>query len=171
MFRLIGAVLLVLGTGICGLSSVLRLRQRARILSGLTLALEIMQSEICERMTPLPELVAQLAGDMEEPVRSFFRRLQSRMEQLGEVRFYEIWKKAVENSPELLLTVPEQRALCELGHSLGRYNLEQQRGAILYVHRKMETFARRAEEERIRNSRTNAFLGVAAGVFAVMILL
>ena len=39
------------------------------------------------------------------------------------------------------------------------------------VRRRMETYLKRAEEERDRDSKLHAFFGVAAGLFAVTILL
>ena len=55
--------------------------------------------------------------------------------------------------------------------SLGRYDIGEQRSAIAYAERRMDEFLHKAEADREKNSKVHAFLGVAAGVFAVVILL
>ena len=172
MMGAIGAVLLISGTAAYGLCGVLRLRARSRNLAALTCALTVMQSEICDRLTPMPELLSQLSEEAEQPVNLLFKNAQIRMnENLGGMSFAAIWKRAVAETPELLLTEREQSVLYELGLSLGRYNAAEQKSALEYARRRMEDFARKADIERDTNSKLHAVLGVAAGVFAAVILI
>ena len=85
--------------------------------------------------------------------------------------FAAIWRRSVETTPELLLTEQETQTLAELGFSLGRYDAKEQSNALSYTIRRMEIFLQKAEAQRDKDSKTQAFLGVAAGVFAVIILL
>ena len=101
----------------------------------------------------------------------FFHRVAQEMATLGIQSFYFLWKTAVEQSRELELTEGERQTLIDLGRSLGRYDTEEQRSAFSYTQRRLEDYLRKAEEERSRQGRVHAVLGIAVGVFVVIILL
>jgi stage III sporulation protein AB len=106
-----------------------------------------------------------------EPVRAFFRNVRRSLGGLGDMALYELWGRAVEETPELLLTEEEVSALRETPRALGRYDIAEQRDALLRAERRFEAFARRAAEKRDADSKTRAFIGAAVGVFAALLLL
>ena len=57
MIRLLGAALVIGATGTMGALGVLSLRRRVRVLEGLIVSLQLMESEICSRMTPMREVL------------------------------------------------------------------------------------------------------------------
>jgi len=120
----------------------------------------------------MPELLHQLSEEAEYPAGELFKNAQEKMRAaIGGVSFAIIWRQAVQTTPELMLTREEQSVLCELGLSLGRYNADQQKNALQYTQRRMEDFRQKADAERDSKSKMHAFLGVAAGIFAVVILI
>jgi stage III sporulation protein AB len=159
------------GTTAWGLDGMMKLRGRCKSLSALTAALGVMRSEICDRLTPISELAEMLGREAQYPADMFFRNLREGMGELGCARFSSIWQNAVTGTPQLQLSAREALTLSELGVSIGRYNVDEQREALLYVQGKMEEYAAGAERAREANSKLRVFLGVAAGVFAVVILL
>ena len=171
MLSALGAVLIIGATAALGFSSMWRMGARVKILTGLITALETMKSEVCDRLTPIPELLEQLAREADAPVDRFFQRVAEQMGTIGLRSFYLIWKTAVENSGDLELLEAEKQTLIDLGRSLGRYDTEQQREAFSYAHRRLETYLRRAEEDRAKGGRVHAVLGIAVGVFVVIILM
>ena len=54
---------------------------------------------------------------------------------------------------------------------MGRYNVDEQRGALLRAERQLEEMARKARAQCESNLKMRAFLGVAAGIVAVVILI
>lgn len=171
MIRLIGAVLITAGTAAWGVMGVLSLRSRVNSLSALVSALGVMKSEICDRLTPMPELLRQMSREAAYPASLLFKNAAEKIPSIGVKPFSSIWRQAVAGTPELLLTPAEELVLTELGVVLGRYDVSEQRSAISYAERRMEDFLRRAEADRDKNSKVRAFLGIAAGVFAIVILL
>jgi stage III sporulation protein AB len=171
MIRLIGAVLITAGTAAWGLLGVFRLRSRVKSLNAIVSALGVMKSEICDRLTPMPELLKLLGNEATYPASQLFKNAADKIPSLGSKPFSSIWGQAVLETPELLLTTQEELVLKELGMSLGRYDTGEQKNAIQYAERRMDEYTRKAETERERNSKVHAFLGVAAGLFAVVILL
>jgi stage III sporulation protein AB len=171
MIRILGAVMMIFGASAWGILGVVRLRERVRSLSAITAALGIVRCEICERLTPVPELFVMMGKEAQYPASALFRRAERKMSELGIATFPQIWRLAVSETPELLLRPREATALSDLGLTLGRYNADEQRREIDYMKRRFEGFLRDAETERQRDSKMHALLGIAAGVFCVMILL
>jgi stage III sporulation protein AB len=171
MIRIIGAVLITAGAAAWGFLGVVRLRTRAKSLTALASALGAVKSEICDRLTPMPELLEQMEAEATYPANLLFKNASEKLSSLGNKPFSAIWGQAVKATPELLLTPSEELVLTELGLSLGRYDITEQKSAISYAQRRMEEYSRKAEAEREKNSKVHAFLGVAAGIFAVVILL
>ncbi len=171
MIRWIGAALVIAATGGMGLMGVWRLRRASQALEGLIASLQIMESEICTRMTPMREVLELLGKTAPQSVRGLYRRALGGMGELGMRSFYSIWASAVRASRELALGEDEERVLTELGLCLGRYDVREQAEAISRVRRRLEPALLRAEEQRRRDTKLHAFFGLASGLFAVMILL
>lgn len=171
MIRLFGALLITAGTAAWGLMNVFRLRRRVVCLQSLAGAVGLMASEICAALTPMPELLRRLSDDAAYPASCLYKNASEKMSALGDKPFSSIWTRAVRETPELLLTSEESLALEELGLFLGRYDVDEQKSALRRAQRRIEDFERRAEAERVRNSKVYGFLGFAAGVFAVVVLL
>ena len=171
MLKLIGAILLIAGTASCGIVGAMKLKRRSDSLSSILSALSMMKSEICDRLTPLPELVEMLREDGQYPASALFTNVYSNMAQLGSTQFSTIWSRAVNKTPELMLNDRERTVLSELGKSLGKYNIEEQRSAILYAADRFSDYLKKAEASCAESSKMRAALGVAAGIFAVAILI
>lgn len=171
MIQLLGAVLLLSGAVGFGLKGVARLRGRARTLAAMVSSLELLQSEICDRLTPMPELLELLEQEATYPASAFYGGVRRRMKDLGEESFPEIWRKAVSETPSLTLDAQDKLILSELGVSLGKYDAAEQAGAIGSARRRLETLAAQAAAERDRDSKLHAALGVAAGIFAIVLLI
>lgn len=153
-----------------GMSGAIKLRHRVRSFSALISALEIMKSEICDRLTPMPELLERLASESDSPADIFFRKCISKMSELGICSFSSIWKSAVHQTPELGLRGMELSVLTDLGSVLGRYDSEEQKSALTYAIRRLEVFLHKAEGEYSTQGKVKAVLGLAAGLMLVIIL-
>lgn len=171
MIRLMGALLVIGSAGAMGYLGASALKRRARVIEGLILSLQLMESEICSRMTPMREVLEMLSSSAPQEVRGLYRRAVGGMSALGRCSFYTIWKNAVADSRELRLRPEESELVSELGLCLGRYDVHEQAAAIDRLRRRLELILKRAEAERDRDCRLHAFLGLASGIFAVIILL
>ena len=171
MIKAFGVILVICGTSAWGVFGVLRLWRRCRILAELTGAVGAIRSEITTRLTPVPELISRLASETGEPVRSFFTSIVTRLGDIGEYTLYEIWYDALTNTPELLLLGDERDALREVPRALGRYDLEEQRLALSHTEQQLEQFRQRACDARVRDSKIKGTIGVAAGLFIVLLLI
>lgn len=171
MFKIIGAAIIVVCTTAFGFGGVMRLGSRVRNLQSLIMALEVMKNEICERLTPMPELLEMLSKETDAPINRIFKSCYKQMTALGSQSFYFIWKAAIEGTDGLELTADETKTLTDMGHVLGRYDTQEQRAAFSYATRRLEGFLRYAVDEKRSQGKVQAALGVAAGIFVVIILI
>ena len=171
MIRGVGALLVICATGAMGLLGTAGLRRRAAAIGGITVSLELMENEICSRMTPMRDVLDMLSRTAPVSARGLYRRACEGMSAIGRCSFYAVWRGAVETSRELRLRPEEAETLAELGLCLGRYDVKEQAEAISRVRRRMEVYLKRAEEERDRDGKLHAIFGVVSGLFAAIILL
>ena len=148
MLRLVGALLLTAGAAGLGLCAAGQLGDRVRSLRSLVGGLEILKRELSFRRTAMPELMERTARQAGEPARYLFARCRDHLEELGERSFGQIWVRAVEAEPELLLTREERAVLAELGQVLGRYDADGQIAALERAEEGLKVCLARAEEDR-----------------------
>ena len=171
MIKLIGAAVILISSALSSVRAVKRLGDRVRSMQSICASLEIMKSEIGSRLTPIPEIFELLAEQADQPARALYKNASKQMDRLGELSLSAIWKNAVESTPELRLTDTEKLTLCEVGMCLGRYDPQDQQIMLDRAAGRFESYRKRAEEDRQRNFKTQAYLGVISGVFIVIVLL
>lgn len=171
MFRLIGAILVAGGAAAAGLLAAGRLKTRSEALSGLITSIDVIQSEIFFRLTPLPELIKLLEAQSAEPVKTLFSNCLKHLGDLGRRPFSAIWKQAVEESGSLELKPGERKTLTELGTVLGRYDAEGQIKAIAYIRRRLENDLDASLREKENQGKLYRTLGAVTGAAVVIILL
>jgi len=169
--KALGAVMIIAAASVWGILGAMRLSARVKSLTTLIAGLNFMQSEMMTRLTPLPEVCRKAAQNAREPAKTLFQNVCAGLKSLGERQFSDIWRDAVDSTPELLLTEPERDALHELGSGLGRYGIDQQVALFEQVRKRLEDLLKSAESDREKNSRVYVSFGAAAGLFLVLILI
>ena len=170
MLRWMGAVLIVLSSGLISMNEVIRSHQRIRALKALSEALAAMRGELSERHIPLPELSERLALRQKQPAAEFFGTVSVNLLR-RELPFSAAWEMALRETEPLCLLPEEQQAMENLGRKLGRSNLAQQTEAILATEKKLALFLELEEREHMKKSRLRAALGVGAGAMLAILLL
>lgn len=171
MLKLLGALLLIIGAASLGFGAAAQLTARVTGLRSLTAALEQMERELAFRLTPMPELLGRLAQQAQQPASMFFARCRENMNTLGERTLGEIWREALEQEPDLLLSREEHQVMRALGDVLGRYDGEEQRVALRAASADLGRYMKQAENERNRMGRVYGALGLGAGAMLVILLL
>ena len=155
MIRALGAALVAFGALWAGWRAVEELRGRVRAAEAVIDGLELLEQELWERGTALPELLEDLSSRTREPASALFSRCAR------------AWLTA-----ELAELSPEGRAaLLPLGEVLGRYEADGQRAALKRAEEALERERERAEKERDRMGRVYQTLSLAGGAFLVILLL
>ena len=142
MIRMLGAVCLAAGPVWLGMSAAAELAHRERALGALCAGLELMERELALRLTPLPQLMEELAHRTEEPARRLFSACRRALDGLERETFAHAWRRLTDQLP----VSPGAR-------------------------RELEGLRARAGEERLRLGKVYGALGVTAGAFLVILLL
>lgn len=170
MIRLIGALLTAAGGAFWGFAAARRLRRRARVLRQLAGAMEQMEREISFRLTPMPELMEELAAAYPPPVGTLFANCRRGLEDLGERSLAEIWRTALADT-DLDLEGRGAAVLDELGEVLGRFEESSLRAALARAGAQLTREAELAREEAENRGRMYQTLGLASGGLVVILLL
>ena len=119
MIRMLGAVCLAAGPVWLGMSAAAELAHRERALGALCAGLELMERELALRLTPLPQLMEELAHRTEEPARRLFSACRRALDGLERETFAHAWRRLTDQLP---VSPEAKRALYPLGEVLGRYD-------------------------------------------------
>ena len=169
MLRILGAVLLLAGSAALGLAAVRRLEGRVTALRALTESLDRMERELEFRLPPMKELLGETARKAREPAAGFFRACAEGVDKLQGQPLSELWGQMAREKLPALKTC-DLEALLSVGAILGRYDAEGQRKAMSAARAELAGFLSAAVEERRRQGRVYGALGMAAGVFLVILL-
>ena len=165
-----GALLTVGGGAFLGFDTHRRLRRRARVLRQLAGAREQMDREIAFRLTPMPQLMEELAADYPPPVGTLFANCRKGMKELGERSLAEIWRQALADTP-LDLEGRAAGILDELGEVLGRFEESGLRSALARAVAELTREGDLAREDGEKRGRMYQVLGLAWGGLLVILLL
>lgn len=171
MLRMMGAVLLVGGTGAFGLGQALRLHRRAETLRRLSCAVADMRREIALRQTPMPELLSRMEKTQPPPVQALFSRTGYLLGELGSRSFALIWRQAAEETLRGVLRREELFTVEEIGSWLGRYDAQQQSAALDRVQSQLDEFAIAAASAAKKDGKVKTALGLAAGACSAILLM
>ena len=125
MTHLLGALLIAAASVALGFSYVKEEKRRLQALRSAERMLKTMAGELETRLTPLPELISQLACRCDGAAAAFAEDLNLRLCHLGEREFSALWAESVEVAFDML-SGEEREMLSALGLCLGRYELERQ---------------------------------------------
>lgn len=167
-FRWIGAILIVTSCTACGFSIAAGKRKEEQLLLHLLSILQLMEAELQYRLTPLPDLCHMAATETKGCLRNVFVNLHIELCRQKLPDAGSCMAAAIGKSGELPSRI--RRILSQLGHSLGRYDLEGQLQGIRAVRRRSEdslASIRKNRDERLRSYQT---LGICAGAALAIIL-
>lgn len=168
-YKWIGAILIIASCSGYGFLIAAGKRREERLLYQLENILQFMENELNYHLTPLPELCRKAAGEAKGTLCTVFLNL-----------FRELsWQKlpdagscmyaAIQRSGDIPARV--RRLLVQLGHTLGRFDLDGQLQGIQAVRNRCaeaQTSLRKNRDERLRSYQT---LGICAGSALAIILI
>lgn len=162
-----GAALIVTGCGGFGVSMAAAARQEERQLVQLLHALELMESELQYRLTPLPELCAMAARETGGCMSRLFRQLSDLMARCSHSDVRSCMHDALGSQEGLSRRI--RRHLQYLGKSLGRFDLPGQLQGIRAVRNACEADVQALRSNREVRLRSYQTLSLCAGAALVIL--
>jgi len=160
-FKCIGAILVLCGCSFAGFSMCAAYRREERQLRQLLSALDYMVCELQYRVTPLPELCRQAADHRDGFVGQLFFNLAAELEAQVSPDVQCCLAAAAARSGTLSGRLEE--AICILGSSLGRFDLQGQLQGLETVRTYCRTQLDQMAEGRDTRLRSYQTLGLCAG--------
>ena len=166
--RVAGALMVILSCSVFGFSMAGSLRKRAEFLHSLVNLLTVMRNELCASLLPVRDVLGMLSQNGNGSARVFFERC---LLQLEECDFKTAWTAAALGGRVWGMADEECRMLAELGGVIGRYEAEKQRELIDRTAEYFERRARFADEEKRRQYKLRAALGIGSGLMLAILMI
>ena len=160
-YKWIGAILVIAGCGGLGCSIASKYRQKERQLRQLMDALRYMESELQYRLTPLPELCRYAGKACSGILRDVFLNLSRELNWQTAPDACSCMNAALKRSRDLPPSL--RRLLLQLGHTLGRFDLQGQIKGLQSVQASCETELDKLAQNRDIRLRSYQTLGLCAG--------
>lgn len=171
MLKGIGALLIMASAAGIGTSFGRDLKGRCMELRMLKQMIYMLRGEIKYTKTPLTEAFASIAVRMKEPFGSFLEQTAIQMESQEEENFGELWKSQIKRwLSKTCLKREDREQLGNLGEVLGYLDLEMQLSSIDLYLEQLELGIREAQEAALTKQKLYQSLGVAGGIFLVILL-
>ncbi|MBQ8184748.1 MAG: stage III sporulation protein AB [Lachnospiraceae bacterium] len=171
MLKLLGSLLVLACSAGLGVAGSMDLKRHCMELRLLKQAVYMLRGEIKHAKAPLPEAFGALAGRMASPFSEFFANLAQGLVS-GEGRsLKELWEKEIRESlKQSTLRRDEKQRFQQLGEGLGYLDLEMQMSTIELYLEQLEGDIARAQEELQTKQKLYQSLGIAGGIFLVILL-
>lgn len=169
MMELLGKIFLFVGCSALGVYRGERLRLRRACLQSFRRSLETMGRELSFSLCPLEELLKRVEAESDGIVQQFYSACRLHFAESGKESWMASWQAAIQ-SIELPLQESDRRALQEVGVLLGRYDAESQRQGLEAMLVRWASLVETAQEEERRLVRVYTTVGVAVGLFCVILL-
>lgn len=170
MTHLLGALLIGAASAALGFSYVKEEKRRLQALRSAEQMLKTMAGELKTRLTPLPELISQLACRCDGAAAAFAKALNLRLCHLGEREFSALWAESVEDAFNIL-SGEEREMLSALGLCLGRYELERQLTELSLALDRLSQAIERRNAALPEKKRLGLGLAWAGGALLVIVLI
>ena len=162
-FKLIGAILIIAGSGSFGFLISLSHKRTVRIMKEFMAAIEYIVCELRYRMPPLPDVLKQTAENSTGTIQKFFTILADELE--GQVSpnvscCVEAALTQIKDMPDIV-----RKGILLLGQTMGKFDIEGQLRGLNNVYQEcsimLTTFANN-QEVRLRSYQTLALCAGAA---------
>lgn len=172
MLKILGSILVMLCSAGLGAAGSMDLKRHCMELRFLKQAVYMLRGEIKYSRAPLPEAFGALSERLPAPLSEFFAHLAEELSRMEGQNLGEVWRQEIGRSLKGgCLKKEEKQKLQNLGESLGYLDLEMQLSTIdLYLEQLDEDMILAKEEIRTKQKLYQG-MGIAGGIFLVILLI
>jgi len=171
MLKLMGSMLVLLCSVGLGMAGAGELKAHCMELRLLKQAIYMLRGEVKYAKSTLPEAFGMLAVRVGPPFAGFFGNLEQELAWQQGRSFRDLWDEEIERSlGKSTLRREELEKLKRLGEGLGYLDLEMQLATIELYLEQLEEDISKAGQELHTKQKLYRSLGMAAGVFLVILL-
>lgn len=168
-YKWIGAILIITSCSGCGFAIAAGKRREEKLLLQLMDILQLIERDLKYRLTPLPELCRIAAGESKGVLSTVFINLFRELNWRKQPDAGSCMYVAIQRSGDIPTKV--RRLLVQLGHTLGRFDLDGQLQGIQSVQKRCEDILENIRKHRDEQLRSYQTLGICAGAALAIILI
>lgn len=171
MLKLLGAIVIVVGSSGLGFSLSQELIYRHKELKRLKRWLLYLHSQIRYQNTNLATAFYDVASKADHLFGEFFEQVSKQMQQFDGDEFSVIWKRQIEKSfAKSHLKKEDKEKLCNLGDTLGCLDKQMQLDTLDYYIEQLDLDIVQASENIKNNTKLYRSLGVMGGILITLII-
>lgn len=172
MVKMSGAVLLLLGAAGFSFSICMEQKKRLLLLKSIKEMYRLLQNEICYTALPLPEIFKAVSEKIQTPYKEALLSVSINMDYEKGENFSHVWKKEMESMlAGAPLTISQKEVLLRFPECMGMHESKGQAKALDGYIWELDRMIMQQEEEGKSKNKVIMSLGIAAGLFTVIILL
>lgn len=166
-----GILLTGIGGAGTGIAMGMRYRDRLRLLEDLQKMISLLKGEMLYANEPLEEAFFHVGEKKDSPLSPFFLKIAEKMEKREGESFYGMWKQEIEGLDKAIpLSKEDKRQLKDFGENLGYLDSAMQERTILLYQERLEGEITYLREHLREKNRLYASLGIAAGLFLIIVM-
>lgn len=171
MFKIAGALLIIVAGGALGFLVARNYARRPQELRALQSALSLLETEIVYAATPLAEALDQVGRRSEPCVSALFARAGAALAAYAGTTVQEAWARALDGYyPDSCLRPEDLAVLQSIGKVLGVSDRQDQAKHLRLARERLRAQIVKAENEAHHNVRLWRYLGLFAGLATVLML-
>lgn len=171
MLKGIGAVLIILSSGLLGIMLSGKYSLRPKELRKLRFSLQLLETEIVYGSTPIPYACYNVGCKSDKPWSQFFHSVSR---SLLERRFFsmeEAWNEGIaECLSNSYINLADKELLRNFGRIIGKSDTEDQKKHFKLIYAQLEHQEKIAEDERKNNEKMYKSMGFLVGAALLIIL-
>lgn len=172
MWKIIGCILILFGSGACGFYGVEHMRKRLQELESVKKYTIFMKGEIRYGNRTIPEMLIQMERKAVGNWKKFFGNAGRLLEHKDAGTLSQIWGEMISmHLKTSYLTKEEKKEWKELGDSLGYLDKEMQINLLEIYEEHIKEYIRLEKEKIYSQSKMYQILGIVSGVFLVVIFI
>lgn len=167
--KVLGFILVTISSAICGLCYCAQKSERLDDLNSFCLMFELMQGEITNRLSPIPELSHSISSRASGKARSFLNTLSLNLSLLGEKNFETIWCESYK-ACGTQLNSSETESVLALGKIIGRYDAQTQCEGIHNTIALLRSSLEKERSELPQIKKLSVSVSMSLGAFLAILL-
>ncbi len=172
MFKMVGAILIIIGSGITGLIIARNYSLRPQQIRYLRNGMQMLETEILYGLTPLPEALRRIGQRLPFPIGQFYLRTSELLTHGEGLPAFEAWEIALRDLQDnSALLAEDLDILYYFGQSLGGSDRQEQEKNLRLVLEQLRQLEIKAEELKVKNKKLWQYLGFSLGAVVVLILI
>lgn len=171
MFKLAGALVIILSCGLTGMLIARTYSLRPAELRSLQTALQMLETEISYAATPLAEALHSLAARSDRLVAPLFGYVLTELRTTPGCTAHEAWEKALKRFyPQTSLRKSDLVILSNLGKALGISDRQDQARHLRLAREQIGAELSQAQNEALKHVKLWNYLGFLGGLVIVLLL-